>query len=1192
MSGINNYGGLLTLTAATTFSSDSGTLNLTNTGTITGATFGLTLAGAGDGSVSSIIGTTTGTLTKSGTGTWTLSGANTYTGATTVSGGILNIQTASSLGTTAAGTTVSSGATLQLQGGIVFNAEALNINGTGAAGQSGALVNVSGTNTYGGLLTLAGATTISSDSGTLSLSNVGTITGATFGLTLGGASNGSVTSIIGNTTGGLTKTGAGTWTLSGVNTYTGVTTLTGGILSVGTIGNGGVAGNLGQATNVATNLIFDGGTLQYTGATASTDRNFTINTGKTATFDITTNTLTISGASTATNGALTKIGTGTLTLSGANAYTGATTINAGTLKEGTANVISDSSAVTVATGATYDLNSFSETIGSLAGGGTVTSGAVGALTITAGGDNTSTLFSGVLQNGSGTVAFTKAGTGTLTLSGANTYSGATVINAGVLNIQHASALGTTASGTTVSSGAALQIQGNITVGSEALTLNGGGIASDGALRSISGTNTFAGAITLGSASTINSDAGTLTLSGGIVNGGFTATFGGAGSLLESGVISGTGGLVKNDGGTLTLNGLNTYSGGSTINGGMVIVSNSSGLGASSGAVTINAATLDVAATFTSTHNFVLGNSSSTILVDPTFTFTANGIFSGTGALNKTGTGTMVLGGVNTYTGATNVSAGTLQIGASDRIANTSNLNVSGGTFDLQSFNETVGAVTLTSGTISGTGTATLTGSSFTLQSGTVSAILAGTGTVTKTTSGTVTLSGANTFTGSTTISAGILQVNTNNALGTAASGTTVANGAVLQLNNVTYSTAEPLTLNGSGISNGGALVNSGTSTFAGPINAATNATINAGGGTLTLTGGISKNGTTLTIAGGGTVNITTNGITGSLANSDLVVDGTTVVLSAASSYNGPTTVQNSGVLKLGANNVLPTSPQTALTLNTSSAFDLASYSDGVASLSGDSSGIVKNSVVGGTSTLTVNPATGVSTTFAGVIAGTNGGTQGNIALQKNGAGTLTLTGVNTYSGATTINGGTLTVAAASGSALGSTGSVTVNSGGTLLLGTNNQINNAATVNLAGGTFALGGKSEGAAGTTGIGALTLTATSTIDFAVGSTSSIIQFAGLGTHTAGTILQVTNWDGTVGTGGGPERLLFTGTTTEFTSLYGQSDVTFNGAAGYNAIQFSGYYEIAAVPEPSTYVVGALALAAIGFHQARRLRARAKRA
>src|SRR6202011_5983358 len=193
--------------------------------------------------------------------------------------------------------------------------------------------------------------------------------------------------------------------------------------------------------------------------------------------------------------------------------------------------------------------------------------------------------------------------------------------------------------------------------------------------------------------------------------------------------------------------------------------------------------------------------------------------------------------------------------------------------------------------------------------------------------------------------------------------------------------AEALTLNGSGISGAGALTNSGTSTFAGAINIATNATISPGGGTLNLTGGVSKNGTTLTFAGGDTVHIMTNGITGSSPNSDLVVDGTTVVLDTPNSYNGPTTVQNSGTLKLGASNVLPSSPQTAMTVNTSSIFDLASYSDGVASLAGDSTATVKNSAASTTSTLTVNPSSG-STTFAGVIAGTNAGAQGDLALVK------------------------------------------------------------------------------------------------------------------------------------------------------------------------------------------------------------------
>ncbi len=129
----------------------------------------------------------------------------------------------------------------------------------------------------------------------------------------------------------LVKSGPGTWVLTGNNTFTGTTTLRDGVLSVATIGNGGVAGNLGKAGSAAANLVFDGGTLRYTGATASTDRNFTINAGQTGTVDVAANALTLSGASAATSGAFVKLGAGTLNLSGANQHTGPTTVRAGTL---------------------------------------------------------------------------------------------------------------------------------------------------------------------------------------------------------------------------------------------------------------------------------------------------------------------------------------------------------------------------------------------------------------------------------------------------------------------------------------------------------------------------------------------------------------------------------------------------------------------------------------------------------------------------------------------------------------------------------------------------------------------------------------------------------------------------------------------------------------------------------------------
>jgi autotransporter-associated beta strand protein len=152
VSGINNYAGLLTLGAATTISSDTGTLNLTNAGTITGATFGLTLTGSGSGSVSSNIGTTSGTLTKSGTGTWTLSGVNTYTGATTINSGTLLVN-----GSLAPGSVVTvnnSGSMLEGTGTIF---------GSVSIASSGAILEA-GTGSTGQTLTMKGAVTMGAGS--------------------------------------------------------------------------------------------------------------------------------------------------------------------------------------------------------------------------------------------------------------------------------------------------------------------------------------------------------------------------------------------------------------------------------------------------------------------------------------------------------------------------------------------------------------------------------------------------------------------------------------------------------------------------------------------------------------------------------------------------------------------------------------------------------------------------------------------------------------------------------------------------------------------------------------------------------------------------------------------------------------------------------------------------------------------
>jgi autotransporter-associated beta strand protein len=245
----------VSLTSAQTWNAATG--NLVYGGNITNGGFLLTVAGSSNTTISGVL-SGSGGLSNTGTGTVTLQGANTYTGATNISAGVVNIRNNTSLGTIAGGTTISSGATLQLQGTITVGSETLNIRGTGASGQTGALVNVSGTNDYGGLVTLAGNTTFSTLAGTLNITNAGTITGATSGLTLAGAGQGSITSIIGTTTGSLTKSGTGAWTLKGANTFTGATIVNGGTLTL--------APASGSALGFTSSIIVNSGATLLLGA--------------------------------------------------------------------------------------------------------------------------------------------------------------------------------------------------------------------------------------------------------------------------------------------------------------------------------------------------------------------------------------------------------------------------------------------------------------------------------------------------------------------------------------------------------------------------------------------------------------------------------------------------------------------------------------------------------------------------------------------------------------------------------------------------------------------------------------------------------------------------------------------------------------------------------------------------------------
>lgn len=313
----------------------------------------LTLRGAGNGEIQGQIGGTESAPTalsslnivKSGTGTWTLSGANTYTRLTTVSAGILNIRHSSALGAVLsneaissaanAGTTVASGATLQLQNNISVGAETLSVAGNGASGQNGALVNVSGTNSFAGAITLTANSTLASDSGRLNLTSTAAVAGSggNRSLTLTGAGDGSLAGSLAATITTLTKNGTGLWTLSGANVHTGATTVNAGTLNVtGTLGAGNVsvnnsatfahAGSMAGALTVAsgaTLIIGDAETAGSTG-TLTVGGNLTLNNTSVLRFDL------------GTSSDLIQANGGTIILDGVVSITAGAGFTAGTYK--------------------------------------------------------------------------------------------------------------------------------------------------------------------------------------------------------------------------------------------------------------------------------------------------------------------------------------------------------------------------------------------------------------------------------------------------------------------------------------------------------------------------------------------------------------------------------------------------------------------------------------------------------------------------------------------------------------------------------------------------------------------------------------------------------------------------------------------------------------------------------------------
>ena len=687
----------------------------------------------------------------------------------------------------------------------------------------------------------------------------------------------------------------GTLNTSGTNTYSGNITL-----------------NSGVVLETAS-----GGTMNTTGVISGTGAIYNKNTGR----------LLLSGNNTFSGGSF--LSANSTTLLGHDKGLGTGTIE---LSFGASTTQTLASSDATARALTNNLNIYNNAVvfgqttggtGNLTISGTVALGSDGsAVTRTLTVNNTTTTLSGIVSGGANN-ALSKAGTGTLVLSGANTYAGATTISAGALRASNATSLGTTAAGTTVASGAALELSGGISIGAEALNLSGTGISAAGALRNISGDNTFAGLITLGAASQINSDSGNLTISyaGTITGSGFGLTIGGSGNTSISSIIgTGAGTLIKNGTGTLTLSGVNTYTGLTTISAGTLQIGNGGTTGSLS---TSSAITNNGTLTF---------NRSNTITQGTHFA----SVISGTGHVTQAGTGTLSFNGTNSYTGTTTISAGTLALNSAasndstisgdivinggtlnyqssidDQISNSATVTMTSGSFALAARNETIGSMSMSGGNIS------ITSGWLTLSS--TSSFTGGNVSITSPGGRIITAS-----TGPTTLgNAAFLYSNTgNNSSPTA--GLVLSSGLVVNAST---------TANFTNVSTGLGQITLGGSTKVFDVGASANMNIGWAVVSSNSSGGLTKNGTgtltlsaTNTYAGATLVSAGTLLVNGSTSASSAVSVGSGAALGGSGTITGFVSI-NSGAtlipsiastLTLGSTLTLESGSAMALTLGSSS----------------------------------------------------------------------------------------------------------------------------------------------------------------------------------------------------------------------------------------------------------------------------------
>ncbi|ECB4797472.1 autotransporter outer membrane beta-barrel domain-containing protein, partial [Salmonella enterica subsp. enterica serovar Derby] len=626
-------------------------------------------------------------LIKQGAGTLILNAENTYTVGTTISGGTLVATNVDALGSG----DVTDDATLELNTGGTFDNA---ISGSGQVVKSGdKMLTLSGTNSYSGGTLISGGTLVATNVDALGSGDV--TDDATLELNTGGTFDNAISG-----SGQVVKSGDDTLTLSGSNTYTGGTIISGGTLVASNV----EALGTGDVTNDAVLELNTGGDFDNA----------------------------ISGS-----GQVVKSGDETLTLSGSNTYTGGTLISGGTL------VASNVEAL---------------------GSGDVTNDAV--LELNTGGDFTNAI------SGSGQVV--KSGDETLTLSGANSYTGGTLISGGTLIASNVEALGTG----DVTDNAVLELN---TGGDFDNAISGSGQVekSGDETLTLSGANSYTGGTLISSGTLVANDVNALGTGDVTDNAVLELNTGGT----FDNAISGSGQVVKSGDETLTLSGSNTYTGGTTINDGTLIATSVDALG--SGDVTDNAVLeLNTGGDF-------------------------DNAISGSGQVVKSGDETLTLSGTNSYTDGTLISGGTLvatnleALGTGD-VTNNATLELNtGGTFDnaisgsgqvvksgddaltLSGSNTYTGGTTISGGTLIATSVDALGSGDVTDNAvlelntgGTFDNAISGSGQVVKSGDKTLTLSGSNTYTGGTTISGGTLIASNVEALGSG----NIDNYASLQLN--------------------------------------------------------------------------------------------------------------------------------------------------------------------------------------------------------------------------------------------------------------------------------------------------------------------------------------------------------------------------------------------------------------------------